>query len=80
MKKGKKIQSMYQKMVWRQAYWFTIDRQNPYSFKDFNTFMYDHTLSPGRKHFCCYCLWAFTAEETKCHIEDCFKLVASKRL
>ena len=21
--------------------------------KDFNTFMYDHTLNCGRKHFCC---------------------------
>ena len=24
--------------------------------KDFNTFMYDHTLHRGRKHFCRYCL------------------------
>ena len=24
--------------------------------KDFNTFMYDHMLHHGRKHFCCYCL------------------------
>ena len=24
--------------------------------KDFNTFIYDHTLHRGRKHFCCYCL------------------------
>ena len=29
--------------------------------KDFNTFMYDHTLHSGRKHFCCYCLQAFSA-------------------
>ena len=43
--------------------------------KDFNTFMYDHTLHHGRKHFCCYCLQAFrTAEKLKCHIKDCFKI------
>ena len=24
--------------------------------KDFNTFMYEHTLHRGRKHFCRYCL------------------------
>ena len=24
--------------------------------KDFNTFIYDHTLHRGRKHFCHYCL------------------------
>ena len=24
--------------------------------KDFHTFMYDHTLHYGRKHFCCYYL------------------------
>ena len=27
--------------------------------KNFNTFMYDHTLHSRRKHFCCYCLHAF---------------------
>ena len=43
--------------------------------KDFNTFMYDHTLHCGRKHFCRYCLQAFrTAEKLKCHIKDCFKI------
>ena len=43
--------------------------------KDFNTFMYDHTLHRGRKHFCHYCLQAFrTAEKLKCHIKDCFKI------
>ena len=31
--------------------------------KDFDTFMYAHTLPHGRKHFCCYCLKAFSTEE-----------------
>ena len=31
--------------------------------KDFNTFMYDHTLHRKRKRFCSYCLQAFSAEE-----------------
>ena len=50
--------------------------KKPYFFiKDFNTFMYDHTLHRGRKHFCRYLLQAFrTAEELKCHINDCFKI------
>ena len=25
--------------------------------------MYDHTLHHGRKHFCCYCLQAFSTDE-----------------
>ena len=27
--------------------------------KDFNTFMYNHALHRGRKHFCSYCLQGF---------------------
>ena len=43
--------------------------------KDFNTFMNDHTLHRGRKHFCCYCLQAFSTEEVlRPYIEDCFKI------
>ena len=43
--------------------------------KDFNTFVYDHTLHCGRKHFCRYCLQAFrTAEKLKRHIKDSFKI------
>ena len=42
--------------------------------EDFNTFMYDHTLHRARKHFCRYCLQAFSSEEIlKIHIKDCFK-------
>ena len=40
--------------------------------KDFNTFLYDHTLLPGRKHFYCYFLQAFsTTEIFKNHV-NCF--------
>ena len=43
--------------------------------KDFNTLMYDHTLHRGRKHFCCYCLQAFsTAEILKSYVNHCFKI------
>ena len=43
--------------------------------KDFNTFMYDHTLHRGRKHFYCYCLQAFSTEEVlRPYIEDCSKI------
>ena len=41
--------------------------------KDVNTFMNDHSLNRGRKHFCPYYLHAFITEETlKRHIKDCF--------
>ena len=49
--------------------------------KDFNTFMYDHTLHRGRKPFCCYCLQAFSTEELlKCHIKDCFKINGKQKI
>ena len=49
--------------------------------KDFNTFMHDHSLHHGRKHFCCYCLYAFITEEIlKCHIKDCFKINGKQRI
>ena len=42
--------------------------------ENFNTFTYDHTLHRGRKHFCRYCLQAFSSEEIlKSHIKDYFK-------
>ena len=42
--------------------------------EDFNKFMYDHTSHCGRKHFCSYCLQAFSSEEIlKSHIKDCLK-------
>ena len=41
--------------------------------KDFKTFKYDQTIHRGRKHFCCYCLQAFSKKEIlKHHIKDSF--------
>ena len=38
--------------------------------KDFNTFMYNHTLHCRKKHFCCSSLQAFSTEDIlKCHIK-----------
>ena len=43
--------------------------------------MYDHSLHRGRKHFCCYCLQAFSAEKIlKSHIKDCFKINGKQRI
>ena len=40
--------------------------------KDFSTFMYDHTLHRGRKHFSRFRLQAFSTKETlKCSIKNC---------
>ena len=51
------------------------DKRHYVLIKNFNTFMYDHTLHCGRTHFCCYHLQAFTNEEIiKCHVKDCFKI------
>ena len=49
--------------------------------KDFNTFMYVHTLHRERKHFCRCCLQAFSTEEIlKFHTKYCFKLMVNKGL
>ena len=46
---------------------------------NFNTFMYNHTLNRGRKHFCRYCLQVFSTEKVlKCHFKDCFKIDGKK--
>ena len=46
--------------------------------KDINTFMYDHTLHHRQKHFCPYCLQAFsTAEILKSHVVA-LKLMVNK--
>ena len=42
--------------------------------------MYDHTLHRRRKHFCRYCLQAFSSEEiSKSHIKDRFKINGKQR-
>ena len=49
--------------------------------KCFNTFMYNHSLHRGRKHFYRYCLHAFITEEIlKCHFKDCFKINGKHRV
>ena len=49
--------------------------------KDFNTFIYDHTLHLGRKPFYRYCLQAFSTEEIlKRRIQDCFKINGKQRI
>ena len=43
--------------------------------KKFKTFMHDHILHHGRKHFCRYCLKAFSAAEIlKNHFNNIFKI------
>ena len=49
--------------------------------KDFNTFIYDHTLHRGRKYFCRHCLQGFSTEEIlKRQIKDCFKINDKQRV
>ena len=48
--------------------------------KDFNTFIYDHSLHRGTKPFC-HCLHAFITEEfLKRQIKDWFKYNGKQRL
>ena len=42
--------------------------------------MYDHTLHCGRKHFCLYCLQAFSTEEILSNIKGCFKITDKQRI
>ena len=43
--------------------------------KDFNTFMYIHTLHCEKKHCCCYCLQTFKGKKIlKPHINKRFKI------
>ena len=49
--------------------------------KDFNTFMYYHSLHSGRNHFYCYSLKAFSRDEVlKHYIKDCFKINGKQRI
>ena len=57
------------------------DKRHYALIKDFNTFMYDHTIHRGRKYSCCYCLQVFSTEEMlKRHIKDCFKINGKQRI
>ena len=43
--------------------------------------MYDFGLHRGKKHFCRYCLQAFSTEEIlKRHIKDCFKTNSKQKI
>ena len=43
--------------------------------------MHNHTLHRGRKHFCYYCLQAFSTEEIlKIHIKNLFKINGKQRI
>ena len=49
--------------------------------KEFNTFIHDHTLHRGRKHFCHYYFEASrTAEKLRCHIKYCFKVNGKQKI
>ena len=56
-------------------------KKNTVDTKDFNIFMCNQSLHRERKHFCCYCLQAFSTEEIlKCHTNDCFKLNGKQKI
>ena len=42
--------------------------------------MYNHTLHRRKKHFCRYCLQAFSTELLKRHIKDCFKINEKQKI
>ena len=49
--------------------------------KNFKKSMYEHTLHRGTKHFCRYCLQAFsTAQKLKYHVKDCFKIYSKQTI
>ena len=49
--------------------------------KDFNTFMYNHTLLQRKRRFCRYCLQAFSTEAVlKFHIKECVKINGKQKI
>ena len=77
MKIKKNIQFMYQKNVAKKKHVDLLligeeEKRHYVLIKDFNTFMYDHTLHRRRKHFCRYCLHVL--------LKTALKLMASKEL
>ena len=62
-------------------YYKSVQNRHFVLIKDFNTFLYNHTLHGGRQHFGRYCLQAISTEETlKRHIKHCFKINGKKRI
>ena len=50
-------------------------------FKDFNKFIYDHTLYRGQKHFWRFCLQALSIEKKlKRYLKDYFKIKGKLRI
>ena len=57
------------------------DKRHYVLIKDISTFMHDHTVYFGRKHFSCDCLQTFrTNRILKCHINNCFKIISKQRI
>ena len=86
MKIRKNIQFIYQKKCCEEKHVDLLligeEGKRQYALiKDFNTSMCNHTLHRGRKHFCHYCLYAFSIGKTlKRHIKDCFKNNEKRRM
>ena len=83
MKIRKNIQPKYQGNVAKKNILtnYCLEKEKKYYFliKDFNRFMYHHSLHRGRKHFCRYCLH-FTSEEILSVIlKIAVKLMVNKR-
>ena len=85
MKIKKNVQSAYQKLLGKRHVDLLLigeeGKRHNVLIKDFNTFMHDHTLHRGRKHFSWCCLQAFITEEIlRRHIKDCFKINDKQRV
>ena len=67
IKIGRIIQPMSQKILSKKHVYLLLTREYSKRYyvpiKDFNIFMFDHTLHRGRKHFYRYCLHAFSTAE-----------------
>ena len=84
MKIKKSIQYMYQKNVLKKNINLLLigekGKGHYVLIKDFDIFMYDHTLHHGKK-LCRYCSQAFSIGEIlKRHIKDCFKINGKQRI
>ena len=67
IKIGRIIQPTSQKILSKKHVYLLLTREygkrQYVPIKDFNIFMFDHTLHRGRKHFYRYCLHAFSTTE-----------------
>ena len=73
------IKTMLRRKTWKLLIWEEGKLRYVLT-KNFNTFMYDHSLHCRKKHFCVYCLQTFiTKEILKRRIKDCCKINSKKR-